>query len=59
MSTMINELKAKRDSMRNQLKNPIKDQITIALEQEEEEKEIRDLQIEISMLQEDIEKSVI
>jgi hypothetical protein len=59
MSTIINELKAKRDSMRNQLKNPIKDQITIALEQEEEEKEIRDLQIEISMLQEDIEKSVI
>jgi hypothetical protein len=59
MSTMINELKAKRDSMRNQLKTPIKDEITIALEQEEEEKEIRDLQIEISMLQEDIEKSVI
>jgi len=59
MSTIINELKAKRDSMRNQLKNPIKDEITIALEQEEEEKEIRDLQIEISMLQDEIERSVI
>ena len=59
MSTIIDELKAKRDSMRNQLKTPIKDEITIALEQEEEEKEIRDLKIEISMLQEDIEKSVI
>lgn len=59
MSTIINELKAKRDSMRNQLKNPIKDEITIALEQEEEEKEVQELQIEISMLQDEIERSVI
>jgi len=59
MSTIIDELKAKRDSMRNQLKNPIKDEITIALEQEEEEKEVQELQTEISMLQDEIERSVI